>query len=59
MYRALKSFSGRISVSEGDKIEIFDEEIIKDLLQAGYIAKIEETKKVVQEKKAKKKTKSK
>lgn len=59
MYRALKSFSGRISVAEGERIQLFDEKIINDLLQAGYIAKIEETKKETKEKKTKRKTKSK
>ena len=59
MYRALKSFSGKISVAEGERIQLFDEKIINDLLQAGYIAKIEETKKEAKGKKTKRKTKSK
>lgn len=59
MYRALKSFSGRISVAEGERIQLFDEKIINDLLQAGYIAKIEETKKETKGKKTKRKTKTK
>lgn len=59
MYRALKSFSGKISVAEGERIQLFDEKIINDLLQAGYIAKIEETKKETKGKKTKRKTKTK
>jgi len=43
IYRALRSFSGVISVSEGSEVDINDKAIETDLLNAGYIAKIEET----------------
>ena len=45
IYRALRSFSGVISVSEGSEVDINDKAVETDLLKAGYIAKIEETKK--------------
>lgn len=45
IYRALRSFSGVISVSEGSEVDINDKVVETDLLKAGYIAKIEETKK--------------
>ena len=37
MYRALKSFVGKISMVEGEVKEIVDKELIKDLTNAGYI----------------------
>lgn len=36
-YKALISFSGLISMSMGEVREITDQEIVKDLLKAGYI----------------------
>lgn len=54
-FKALKSFSGVISMSLGEIKEIGDEKIAEDLLKAGYIEKSE--KKPMQ--KAKTKTKSK
>lgn len=42
-YRVLRSFSGVISVAEGSEVEINDKEVETDLLNAGHIAKIEET----------------
>lgn len=57
MYIALKSFSGKISASKGAKLEINDKYIAKDLLNAGYIEEINETKKDITDKKAKEKSK--
>ena len=54
-FKALKSFSGVISMSLGEIKEIGDEKIAEDLLKPGYIEKSE--KKPMQ--KAKTKTKSK
>ena len=39
-YKALKSFSGLVSMKKGDVKEIKDQEIVKDLLRAGYIEEI-------------------
>ena len=50
MYKALKSFAGKLSMTEGDVKEIFDKELIKDLTRAGYI---EEVKPVKEDKKSK------
>lgn len=36
-YKALKSFSGVISMAEGDEKEINDKTVADDLLNAGYI----------------------
>lgn len=47
-YKALKSFSGLISMAKGEVKEIKDSAIAKDLLQAGYIAE-EKAKEVKQE----------
>lgn len=43
-YRALLSFSGLISMSMGDVREIADKDIANDLLKAGYIEELKETK---------------
>ena len=37
-YKALVSFSGLISMAEGEIRELKDENIIDDLLKAGYIS---------------------
>lgn len=37
MHKALKSFSGAISMYEGETREIEDAEIVADLTKAGYI----------------------
>ena len=37
MHKALKSFSGVISMHEGELREIDDAELVADLLRAGYI----------------------
>ena len=53
MYKALKSFVGKISMVEGEVKEILDKEVVEDLLKAGYIEKLadnkvkEEIKKVI------------
>jgi hypothetical protein len=36
-YKALKSFSGIVSMHEGDEQEISDKTVAEDLLNAGYI----------------------
>lgn len=40
MHRALKSFSGAISMCEGDTREIEDAELVADLTKAGYIEEV-------------------
>ena len=40
MHKALKSFSGAISMYEGETREIDDAEIVADLLKAGYIEEV-------------------
>ena len=41
MYKALKSFSGVVSMSLGEIKEIGDENIANDLLKAGYVEKVQ------------------
>ena len=43
-YKALKSFSGLVSMHKGETREITDNDIISDLLQAEYIEEVKETK---------------
>lgn len=61
MYKALVSFSGLVTATKDQEIEIKDKYIIKDLLQAGYIEEIkkETSKEVVKEVTEKKSTKKK
>lgn len=40
MHKALKSFSGIVSMYEGETREIEDAEIIADLTKAGYIEEV-------------------
>lgn len=40
MHRAVKSFSGVISMFEGETREIEDAELVADLLKAGYIEEV-------------------
>lgn len=40
MYKALKSFSGKISMNKGQVREIADKEFAKNLLKAGYIEEV-------------------
>lgn len=42
MYKALKSFGGIVSMKKGEVKDINDENIIKDLRNAGYIEEIKE-----------------
>jgi hypothetical protein len=50
MYKALVSFSGLVSMAKGQVGEIKDKEIIKDLLNAGYIEEVKPTKTKKEEK---------
>lgn len=40
MYRALVSFSGRLSMSDGDVRDITDKALAADLLRCGYIEEV-------------------
>lgn len=40
MYIALKSFSGKVSMYEGEQRELADKAVIADLLRAGYIEEV-------------------
>ena len=40
MHKALKSFSGIISMHEGETREIEDAELVADLTKAGYIEEV-------------------
>lgn len=44
MYKAIVSFSGIVSMAEGDIAEIADKAVSEDLLNAGYIEAVEEVK---------------
>lgn len=54
-YRALKSFSGLVSMRKGEEREIKDEAIVKDLLRAGYIEDLSEKQKAAKGSKSSKK----
>lgn len=45
MYKVLVSFCGVVSAAQGSTIEISDAEIANDLMNAGYIEEVNETKK--------------
>lgn len=45
MYKALKSFAGKVSMRKGEVKEINDKGIVKDLLNAGYIEEVKPEKK--------------
>jgi hypothetical protein len=45
MYKALKSFCGKITMNKGQMKEITDKEFAKNLLKAGYIEEVKSTKK--------------
>jgi len=49
MYKALISFSGIISMTADEVKEITDKEIVKDLLEAGYIEEIKKETKATKE----------
>jgi len=53
MYRALVSFCGRISMTEGEVRDISDKAVVKDLLDAKFIEEVNPQKKA--EKKPEKK----
>jgi hypothetical protein len=44
MFKALKSFAGKVSMKKGETKELNDKEIINDLLNAGLIEEIKENK---------------
>ena len=44
MFKALKSFAGIITMNKGQVKEIKDKNLIKSLLDAGYIEPVEEKK---------------
>lgn len=54
MYKALKSFSGAVSMAEGEVKDISDPIVVKDLVKAGYIEEVKpaskEKKKTAKEK---------
>lgn len=50
MFKALKSFGGKISMKKGETKDINDENIANDLLNAGYIEEIKEDLKKVETK---------
>lgn len=60
LYMATVSFSGNISMYEGEVRELSDSSLIEDLTKAGYIIKYEATKKEVakDEKQTKRKVKN-
>ena len=51
MYRALRSFSGLVSMIKGEVKDIPNKWIAKDLLACGYIEAVEETVPAKEEKK--------
>lgn len=57
-YKAIVSFSGKVSMASGQIREISDESLAKDLLRAGYIIPLE-AKKEKEEKAEKPKTRRK
>lgn len=50
MYKALVTFTGKITMTMGEVREIYDPSIVKDLLQAGYIEAVKEAKKTANKK---------
>lgn len=49
-YKALVSFTGKVSMTMDEVREISDKSVAKDLLQAGYIEEIKPVKKISQSK---------
>lgn len=41
MYKALKSFCGRVTMHKGETRELTDKTVITDLLRAGYIEEVQ------------------
>lgn len=54
-YRALKSFTGLVSMVKNEVREINDEAIVKDLLRAGYIDDLSEKQKIAKSSKSSRK----
>lgn len=54
MYKALVSFGGKISMAKDEVREITDENIVKDLLSAGYIIAVDPVPKSVPKKRTRK-----
>lgn len=50
MYKALKTFSGVISMVKGEVRDIDDAEVVADLLRAKYIVDLEEKRKATTKK---------
>lgn len=46
MYEALVSFTGKITMAQGEVIEITDKAVAKDLIEAGYIKEVKAEKPV-------------
>lgn len=42
MFKALKSFTGKVKMQKGQVADIKDKDIIEDLLNAGYIEEVKE-----------------
>ena len=55
MYKALKSFCGKLTMNKGQVREIADKEFAKNLLEAGYIEEVKSTKTEVKTTKKKEK----
>ena len=55
MYKALTSFSGILSMAEGEVRDIADKAVISDLLKAGYIEEVKPPADATKKKTAKKK----
>ena len=49
-YKALKSFSGLVSMHKGEVKEITNKDIISDLLNAHYIEEVKTTKRTTKKK---------
>lgn len=50
MYKALKSFSGKISMRKNEERAITDKKVIADLVKAGYIEEIKPLKNPIKKK---------
>lgn len=50
MFKALVTFTGKVTMAMGEVREISDPSIVKDLLQAGYIEEVREEKKTANKK---------
>ena len=45
MYKALKSFCGKVSMHKGETRNLTDKAVINDLVRAGYIEEVQPAKK--------------